>query len=87
MIRLDRAEDYLDEGKYKKAIRLLKDIVKKEPNYYQAYLLQASNYWKLEDKVKKEEALKKAVEVAPLEPEVYYRYGDFLSGNKRKAFT
>lgn len=85
MTLLEKADDYRHDGKYQQSLVLLKKLVKKEPNNYKVYLSLGLTYSRLKKKKDKEQAYQKAVEVAPLEPVVYYRYGDFLWGNKRLA--
>lgn len=83
LISLKEARKLFQNDKYKKALRVLDKLIKKEPESYEAYLLMASTYSWMDNMPKKEFALKKAVEVAPHVAKVYYRYGDFLSGHDR----
>ena len=83
MTPLERANDYWLDGKYRKAIKLLQKIVKRNPVHYKAYLLMASVYSNMKDEPKEEESLKKSIIAAPHQPNVYERYGDFLEGKER----
>ncbi|WP_299466616.1 tetratricopeptide repeat protein, partial [uncultured Microscilla sp.] len=83
MTLLERADDYRHEGKYRQSLRLLKKLLKKEPNNPDAYFSLALTYWQLRQPKEEEQAYQKALLLAPLTPKIYYYYGDFLSGQKR----
>ena len=80
---LKKAESLFYDDKHEESIQLLKQVTISDPNNYKAYLWLSLNYRELKNIQEREIVLKKAIAVAPFVPEVYYRYGGFLSGSKR----
>lgn len=83
MTLLEEANEFFYADQYKKALRVLDKLIKKEPENHEIYILRSLIYRETNKPVEREIAYKKAIEVGPLVPEVYYRYGGFLRGNKR----
>ncbi|EAY28105.1 tetratricopeptide repeat protein [Microscilla marina] len=84
LMSLSTIADSLYSAKnYKATLKIVDKILAKDAHNYEAYITRSLVYNDLGNDAKEEEALKKAVEVAPKELEVYQRYGGFLSGSKR----
>ncbi|EAY28108.1 tetratricopeptide repeat protein [Microscilla marina] len=84
LMSLSTIADSLYSAKnYKATLKIVDKILAKDAHNYEAYITRSLVYNDLGNDAKEEAALKKAVEVAPKELEVYQRYGGFLSGSKR----
>ena len=83
MNQLDKAKELLFFDKYAQALKIVNNAIAEQPTNYKAYLLKAKIYGELDDESEWEPSLKKALEVAPLQAEVYVRYGGYLEGSNR----
>ncbi|WP_299464048.1 tetratricopeptide repeat protein [uncultured Microscilla sp.] len=82
---LERADELFYAKRYRKALRVLDQLLKKEPNNYKAHFLKNFIYRDLNEPEKREDAYQKTLVANPHYAEGYYYYGGLLSGQKRLA--
>lgn len=82
-IRLDLAIGYFEQGQTTVALDEIKQSLSADPNYAEAYNLRGLVYMRLDDAGLAEDSFRRAIALAPREPDTLHNYGWLLCQQKR----
>ena len=82
-IRLELAEGYYQRGQPQVALGEVQQALSEDPGYVPAYTMQALIHMSLGENNQAETSFRKALSLAPDNPDTLHNYGWFLCSNKR----
>lgn len=82
-IRLELAIGYFEQGQATVALDEIKQSLAADPSYAEAYNLRGLVYMRLDDAGLAEDSFRRAIALAPREPNVLHNYGWLLCQQKR----
>ncbi len=82
-IRLELAEGYYQRGQPQVALGEVQQALAEDPGYVPAYTMQALIHMSLGESDQAETSFRKALSLAPDNPDTLHNYGWFLCSNKR----
>ncbi len=82
-IRLELAEGYYQRGQPQVALGEVQQALAEDPGYVPAYTMQALIHMSLGENDQAETSFRKALSLAPDNPDTLHNYGWFLCSNKR----
>lgn len=82
-IRLELAIGYFEQGQTTVALDEIKQSLSADPNYADAYNLRGLVYMRLDDAGLAEDSFRRAIALAPREPNTLHNYGWLLCQQKR----
>ncbi len=82
-IRLDLAIGYFEQGQTTVALDEIKQSLSADPTYAEAYNLRGLVYMRLDDAGLAEDSFRRAIALAPREPNTLHNYGWLLCQQKR----
>lgn len=84
-IRLQLAAGYYREGKYEVALDEVKKAIAADPDLAEAYGMRGLVYAAMNEKKLAEASFRRALDIAPRDPELANNYGSFLCQNGQEA--
>lgn len=88
-IRLELAANYYRQRIYHAALEELREAIKADPTYPEAFGMLGLVYMDLDDRPKAEESFRRALELAPRDAEINNNYGWYLcqTGRERESLA
>ncbi len=88
-IRLELAANYYRQRNYQAALEELREALKADPSYPDAFGMLGLVYMDLGDRPKADESFRRALELAPSDAEINNNYGWYLcqTGRERESLT